>query len=91
MHPALENLWYGDVRPQVRVNTPEMKKALEQVEKIRTCLCETLTDEQKEQLLLYDDAVSEVHAIAEDVMFSRGFRFGADVIQESLGEQQKEK
>lgn len=89
MHEASENLWYGDVRPQVCVNTPEMNKALEQVEKIRTCLCRTLTDEQKEQLLLYDDAVSEVHAIAEDVMFARGFRFGADVALAGLRGREK--
>ena len=68
MHEASENLWYGDVRPQVRVNTPEMNKALEQVEKIRTCLCRTLTDEQKElvqmeQVLLWIRLLQELCSI----------------------------
>ncbi len=91
MKQLSEELWYGNVRPfaQVRVNTPEMEEALKRIKKIREWLCKTLTDEQKEQLLVYDDAVSEVHAIAEDVMFARGFRFGADVALAGLRGREK--
>lgn len=89
MHEALENLWYGDVCPQVRVNTPEMEEALERIKTIREWLCKTLTDEQKDKLLVYDDALGKFHAISEDVMFARGFRFGASVAYTDLHDREK--
>ena len=73
MHEASENLWYGDVRPQVCVNTPEMNKALEQVEKIRTCLCRTLTDEQKEQIKAFAGVCKESNYGKKSGFFKRIF------------------
>ncbi|MBQ7309472.1 MAG: hypothetical protein IJW87_04770 [Clostridia bacterium] len=91
MKQLSEELWYGNVRPfaQVRVNTPEMEEALKRIKKIREWLCKTLTDEQKEQLLVYDDALGEFHAISENVMFDRGFRFGASVAYADLSDSEK--
>lgn len=91
MKQTLEQLWYGNIRPfaQARCDTPEMNELLQKIEKSRDALCQTLTDEQKELFLTYDDIAEEISAIGERESFIHGFRLGAKMTAETFYEEKK--
>ncbi|MBP5781544.1 MAG: hypothetical protein J6X34_09985 [Clostridia bacterium] len=47
-------------------------------------LSETLTDKQLETLEKYDEAMNEMHSVAEVEAFSYGFRLGVKMMIEAL-------
>ena len=47
-------------------------------------LGETLTDKQPETLEKYDEAMNEMHSVAEVEAFSYGFRLGVKMMIEAL-------
>ena len=49
-------------------------------------LSETLTDKQTETLEKYDDAMNEMHSVAEVEAFAYGFRLGVRLMIESYGD-----
>ena len=74
----LENLWYGNVNPHEAILTENRryKHLLSLMGKNRDELSETLTDKQLETLEKYDEAMNEMHSLAEVEAFSYGFRLG---------------
>ena len=48
-------------------------------------LSKTLTDKQTEMLVKYDDAVNEMHSVAEVEAFSFSFRLGVRLMIETEG------
>ena len=47
-------------------------------------LSDTLTDEQKETLVKYDDCVNEMYGIIEREIFAYAFRLGGQLMLETL-------
>ncbi|MBR0230863.1 MAG: hypothetical protein IJQ53_01360 [Clostridia bacterium] len=74
----LENLWYGNVNPHEAILTENRryKHLLSLMGRNRDELSETLTDKQLETLEKYDEAMNEMHSLAEVEAFSYGFRLG---------------
>ena len=74
----LENLWYGNVNPHEAILTENRryKHLLSLMGRNRDELTETLTDKQLETLEKYDEAMNEMHSLAEVEAFSYGFRLG---------------
>ena len=74
----LEDLWYGNVNPHEAILTENRryKRLLSLMGRNRDELSETLTDKQQETLEKYDEAMNEMHSLAEVEAFSCGFRLG---------------
>ena len=74
----LEELWYGNVNPHEAILTENRryKRLLSLMGRNRDELSETLTDKQQETLEKYDEAMNEMHSLAEVEAFSCGFRLG---------------
>ena len=74
----LEDLWYGNVNPHEAIPTENRryKHLLSLMGRNRDELSETLTDKQMETLEKYDEAMNELHSLAEVEAFSYGFRLG---------------
>ena len=74
----LEELWYGNVNPHEAILTENRryKRLLSLIGRNRDELSETLTDKQQETLEKYDEAMNEMHSLAEVEAFSCGFRLG---------------
>ena len=81
----LENLWYGNVDPHeaILTDSKRYKNLLSLMARNRDELSETLTDKQSEALEKYDEAVNEMHFLAEVEAFSYGFRLGVQLMIEA--------
>ena len=81
----LEDLWYGNVNPREAILTENRryKHLLSLMGKNRDELAETLTDKQLETLEKYDEAMNELHSLAEVEAFSYGFRMGEQLMIEA--------
>ena len=82
----LEDLWYGNVNPHEAILTENRryKHLLSLMGRNRDELCEALTDKQLETLEKYDEAINEMHSVAEVEAFSYGFRLGVKMMIEAL-------
>ena len=83
---GLENLWYGNVIPheQFLDGNTEYRKLLSQTVKRRDELEELLAEEQKEKLTEFDNASTELNALAEQSAFSFGFKLGVKLVCEVI-------
>ncbi len=82
---VLEGLWYGNINPhETYLNgNCRFKHLLSLMGKNRDNLSDTLTEQQKELLEKYDEAVNEMHSLAEIEAFSYGFRLGVRLMIEA--------
>lgn len=80
----LEDLWYGNLNPhETYLNgNCRFKHLLSLMGRNRDNLSDTLTEQQKELLEKYDEAVNEMHSLAEVEAFSYGFRLGVRLMIE---------
>ncbi len=80
----LEDMWYGNVNPHEAILTENRryKHLLSLMGRNRDELSETLTDKQLETLEKYDEAMNEMHSLAEVEAFSYGFRIGVQLMIE---------
>ena len=71
MKSILEELWYGNIDPQVDAtrDNKEVKNLLALMMQNREKLCEKLNDEEKEILEKYDDCQIEMNALIEREIF----------------------
>ena len=83
---VLEDLWYGNIDPHETVLNDDrrFKNLLALMGRNRDKLSDTLTEQQKEGLAKYDDAVNELHSLAELSAFRYGFSLGVRLIMESV-------
>ena len=83
---VLEELWYGNVDPHEAIlqDDKQFKNLLSLMGRNRDRLSDTLTEQQKETLAKYDDAVNEMHSLAEQAAFQYGFSLGVRLIAESI-------
>ena len=86
MKSMIKELWYGNIIPQddSRNNSPEMKKLIEYMSRHHDDLLKTMTDEQKEIFVKFDDCWSEYASYAEEVIFAYAFRLGMRILIETL-------
>ena len=82
----LEDLWYGNNDPHEAILTgsTRYKHLLSLMARNRDELNETLTEKQSETLEKYDEAVNEMHSLAEVEAFSYGFRLGVRLMIEAV-------
>lgn len=83
---ALEDLWYGNLNPHETFlnGNCRFKHLLSLMDKSRDNLSDTLTEQQKEILAKYDDAVNEMHSLAEQAAFRCGFSLGVRLVMECI-------
>ena len=83
---VLEDLWYGNINPHETFlnGNCRFKHLLSLMGKSRDNLSDTLTEQQKEILAKYDDAVNEMHSLAEQTAFQYGFSLGVRLMMESI-------
>jgi hypothetical protein len=81
----LEDLWYGNVNPHEAILTENRryKHLLSLMGSNRDELSKMLTDKQMETLEKYDEALNEMHSLAEVEAFSYGFRLGVRLMIEA--------
>lgn len=81
---VLEELWYGNINPHETFlnGNCRFKHLLSLMGKNRDNLSDTLTEQQKETLAKYDDAVNEMHFLAEESAFQYGFSLGVRLMME---------
>ena len=86
MKSMIKELWYGNIIPQddSRNNSPEMKKLIEYMSRHHDDLLKTMTDEQKETFVKFDDCWSEYASLAEEAIFCYAFRLGMRIAIETL-------
>ena len=74
----IKELWYGNVAPfeQCTRGDKQMKELLSLTARNRDELGEGLTEKQKETLEKFEEALNEMHSIAERDAFSYGLRLG---------------
>ena len=91
MESIIKELWHGNVIPQddSRNNSPEMKKLIEYMSRHHDALVNTMTDEQKELFIKFDDCWSEYMSLAEAAIFEYAFKLGMNIAIESLFENSK--
>ena len=86
MKSMIKELWYGNIIPQddSRNNSPEMKKLIEYMSRHHDALLKTMTDEQKETFVKFDDCWSEYASLAEEAIFCYAFKLGMRIAIETL-------
>ena len=86
MKSMIKELWYGNIIPQddSRNNSPEMKKLIEYMSRHHDDLLKTMTDEQKEIFVRFDDCWSEYANYAEEAIFAYAFKLGMRIAIETL-------
>ena len=89
---VLEDLWYGNINPHATYLTGNcrFKHLLSLMGKSRDNLSDTLTEQQKELLEKYDEAVNEMHSLAEEAAFHCGFSLGVRLVMECISIQLSE-
>lgn len=82
----LEDLWYGNVNPHEAIlnENRRYKHLLSLMGRNRNELSETLTDKRQKTLEKYDEAMNEMHSLAEVEAFSYGFRHGVRLMIEAV-------
>ena len=82
---VLEDLWYGNVNPHeaILTDSKRYKHLLSLMGRNRDELAETLTDKQLGTLEKYDEAMNEMHSLAEVEAFSYGFRLSVRLMIEA--------
>ncbi len=83
---VLEELWYGNINPHETFlnGNCRFKHLLSLMGRNRDNLSDTLTEQQKETLAKYDDAVNEMHSLAEQAAFQYGFSLGVRLMMEGI-------
>ena len=78
MGNILEEFWYGNIDPmeQSTGKSQAVKELLRLMGRNRDRLHNSMTAEQRETLVKYDDCVNEMHSIMEVEIFSYAFRLG---------------
>lgn len=78
MGNILEEFWYGNIDPmeQSTGKSREIKELIKLMGRNRDRLHDSMTAEQRETLVKYDDCVNELHSIMELEIFSYAFRLG---------------
>ena len=89
---VLEDLWYGNIDPHEAILSDDQrfKSLLAVMGRTRDELSATLTEQQKETLAKYDDAVNEIHSLAERAAFRYGFALGGRLMVESMSVELRE-
>lgn len=82
MRKELEELWMNYVIEVPMQRNEEEKGYINEYSKISTLLRSRLTDEQKELLEEYDNAVCETSRMSEKYAFIKGVRFTTRLIFE---------
>ena len=82
----IRELWYGNVSPfeQCTRGDKQMKELLSLMARNRDELGEGLTEKQKETLEKFEEALNEMHSIAERAAFSYGLRLGIRLMAETF-------
>jgi hypothetical protein len=82
----IKELWYGNVAPfeQCTRGDNQMKELLSLMARNRDELGEGLTEKQKETLEKFEEALNEMHSIAERDAFSYGLRLGIRLMAEAF-------
>ena len=82
----IKELWYGNVAPfeQCTRGDKQMKELLSLTARNRDELGEGLTEKQKETLEKFEEALNEMHSIAERDAFSYGLRLGLRLMAEAF-------
>ena len=82
----IKELWYGNVAPfeQCTRGDKQMKELLSLTARNRDELGEGLTEKQKETLEKFEEALNEMHSIAERDAFSYGLRLGIRLMAEAF-------
>ncbi len=83
---VLKDLWYGNINTHETFlnGNCRFKHLLALMSKNRDNLSDTLTEQQKELLEKYDEAVNEMHSLAEQEAFQYGFSLGVRLMMESV-------
>ena len=83
---VLEDLWYGNINPhETYLNgNCRFKHLLSLMGRNRDKLSDSLTEQQKELLEKYDEAVNEMHSLAEQAAIQCGFSLGVRLVMESM-------
>ena len=83
---TIDELWYGNIAPfeQCTRGDKRLKELLKLVARNREDLDGTLTDKQKETLEKFEEALNEMHGIAERDAFSYGLRLGIRLTAEAF-------
>ena len=70
----LEDLWYGNINlhETFLIQNRQFKHLLSLMGKSRDKLTDTFTNQQKELLEKYEDAVNEMHSLTEQSAFQYG-------------------
>lgn len=86
---TLEDLWYGNINPHETflIQNRQFKHLLSLMGKSRDKLTDTFTNQQKELLEKYDDAVNEMHSLTEQSAFQYVFSLGVRLVTESISTQ----
>lgn len=86
MKSVLEELWYGNVCPNIscRESTQEAKELMSYVADHHDGLLTTLNEKQKNLLEKFDDCYAELTSINEREIFVYAFRLGARVAIEVM-------
>lgn len=86
MRSILEELWYGNISPNVGDREPskETKELMGYIADHHDNLYATLTDKQKEVLEKFDDCYAELTDINERKIFVYAFRLGARIAIEVM-------
>ena len=84
MSSILEDLWYGNINPHetVAINNKRFKTLLKEMGTIRDELNETLSDDQRKMLVIYDEKLNEMSSISECEAFIIGVKFGIKLMIE---------
>ena len=84
----LEEFRHGNIEPTEydTSSCKEYKKLLELICRNEEKLKATMTDEQKELLSRYTDAVREHQMTTDYLIFQNGFKLGARMMQEVMDE-----
>ena len=83
---TLDELWYGNISPfeQCTRGDKRLKELLSLMARNRYELGASLTDKQKETLEKFEEALNEMHGIAERDAFSYGLRLGIRLTAEAF-------
>ena len=86
----LEDLYFGDVRPNERFFTrnSQYAKALDEVVKVGDSLTAALNEEEKKLFEDYMDAQREVTVLTDCETFCYAFKLGAKIMLDVLTESQ---
>lgn len=86
MKSALEELYYGNIRPFAnrRKDTLETRELLNLIHKTRDQLYATFTDEQRALFDRYEDACDNITAMCEKDVFIEAIQLGVMMTVECL-------